>query len=1167
MTDDAVSEGESLPIAVLEQIDRVCLEFEAVWRRGEVPKLEDYLGDLHGLERSQLLRELLLLELDYRSQHNEQPTPDEYQARFPRDSRLVSDVFEQVSTGAALAETTPTASAHVSCQQALPAHFGNYELLDVLGEGGMGVVYRARQHTPDRVVALKVVRPDRLATTPPDQHEKAMKRLWAEAQAAAQLEHENIVPVYDLGEVDGQPFFSMRYVEGRRLDEVLHDGPLDGRGAVALLGPVARAVDYAHGRNVIHRDIKPRNILLDTSGRPYVADFGLAKSFVAAQELTGTQEVVGTPAYMSPEQSRGPAGVDHRTDVYSLGATLYELLTGRPPFRAATPVETQRQVIENEPVPPRQLNPAVARDLETVCLKCLRKDPDERYRSAQELAAELGRFSRGEPTQARPLSFLGRMAKWCRRNQTVAILTAIAATLLMILAIGGPIVAVNQASLRGQAERHVQEKARLLRELESTLGDLKEQQGLTEDEAEKARTEAAISQAVLEFLNNDLLGAADPQREPERDIKFRTVVDRAAQQIEERFGDQPLVEAAVRSSLGQMYLYLGAFEEAEAHYIRARNLALAQRGPEHPETLSILGNLALVYKHQGRLKEAEQLLNEVLEIKAGTLGPEHPSTLTSTHNLATVYVHQGRFDKAERLLNHALEVARRRLGPEHWRTLGSMQALSVIHKTQGRLKEAEQLLDELLAIETRVLGADHLTTLLSVHSLASVYIVQGRADDAERLLEAVLEVARRTPGPEHPRTLGYMHELAMCYRNQGRLKEAEQVNLDVLEMRRRILGPEHPDTLDGMHNLAMVYVDQGRLEEAEELNRKVLEVRRRIRAPDHPDTLKSIHNLAVVRSAQGRPAEAEKLLNHVLEVELRMLGPRHPSTLKCMNDLAVACARQGRLAEAEKLLKESLEIEGRVLGPEHLTTLMSIHSLAAVYKDQERLQEAEELSLKVLKVYRRKLSLEHPNTQLTLRLLYQLAQECNAQGLFEAAARLYAEVLKTDPAHLKASDELAWLLANCEDPEIRNPQRAVGLATKALERAPETRRHWSTLGLAHYRAGDWSAAIAALEKATKLRSGNCLDWFILAMAHWQLGHEEEARAWYFKTVSRMEQNGCRNPEHHRFAREAAALLALGPPPPSGRSTTNDEGPHQPPTALPPQEDTPFQAENPEEPLP
>ena len=259
-----------------------------------------------------MLRELLLLELDYRSCSDEHPTPDEYQARFPQDSQLVSDVFEELSTGAALAETISLDRAPARGQQTLPRPFGDYELLEVLGEGGMGIVYRARQQTPDRIVALKIIRPDRLAAVASEQREKAVKRFRAETQAAASLEHEHIVPVYEVGEIEGQPFFSMRYIPGRGLEERLRDGPLAGRDAAALLEPVARALDYAHGRDIVHRDIKPRNILLGTDGKPYIADFGLAKSFAAGQDLTQTPcnravEAVAERA-RGPDQLRGRLG-------------------------------------------------------------------------------------------------------------------------------------------------------------------------------------------------------------------------------------------------------------------------------------------------------------------------------------------------------------------------------------------------------------------------------------------------------------------------------------------------------------------------------------------------------------------------------------------------------------------------------------------------------------------------------------------------------------------------------------------------------------------------------------------------------------------------------------------------------------------------------------------
>jgi WD40 repeat protein/predicted Ser/Thr protein kinase len=280
----------------------------------------------------------------------------------------------------------------------------------------------------------------------PERRQEAVERFRTEAQTGARLEHDHIVTVYDVGEIDGQPFYSMRYVEGESLYDRLREGPLEGREAAKLLEPVARAVHHAHQSGILHRDLKPRNILLDADCRPYVTDFGLAKWLEAAQELTQTGEFLGTPAYMSPEQARSEV-VSPASDVYSLGATLYEMLTGRPPFRAATAAETLRQIADNEPVPPRQLNAEVPRDLETICLKCLEKESAKRYATAEELAEELARYRQGRPIQARPITQLGRGWRWCKRNRALAFVGTSAAILLLVLAIGGPAFAIRFAAL------------------------------------------------------------------------------------------------------------------------------------------------------------------------------------------------------------------------------------------------------------------------------------------------------------------------------------------------------------------------------------------------------------------------------------------------------------------------------------------------------------------------------------------------------------------------------------------------------------------------------------------------------------------------------------------------------------------------------------------------
>jgi eukaryotic-like serine/threonine-protein kinase len=284
--------------------------------------------------------------------------------------------------------------------QGLPRRFGDYELLEVLGRGGMGVVYRARQISPERIVAVKMILRGEAASA------ADLARFRAEAEAVARLDHPHIVPVYEVGEYGGHPYFTMKYVAGTTLARRLADGPLPARESAELLAPVCRAIHFAHQRGILHRDLKPSNILIDNDGRAHVTDFGLAKRLEADPHLTISGAILGTPAYMAPEQAAGTRGkIGPASDVYSLGTMLYQMLTGHPPFQAASPVDTVLLVLEQEPLPPRLLNPRADRELEMIALKCLQKPPELRYASAQLLADDLEAFLADEPVSARSGQF------------------------------------------------------------------------------------------------------------------------------------------------------------------------------------------------------------------------------------------------------------------------------------------------------------------------------------------------------------------------------------------------------------------------------------------------------------------------------------------------------------------------------------------------------------------------------------------------------------------------------------------------------------------------------------------------------------------------------------------------------------------------------------------
>lgn len=446
-------------------IDKICDQFEDAWKNQSPLKIEDLLLQVPESHREKLLTELLQLEIHYRRQNGEDWSVEDYTKRFTDQSATVSSLLAALVEDSDVDRTLPPKSTPVVVDEdatiasagvnpiVRPAtkiirYFGQYELLREIARGGMGVVYEARQVSLNRIVALKMILSGQLAS------EEEVLRFRTEAEAAANLDHPGIVPIFEIGEHEGQHYFSMGFVRGRSLADRIAEGPLTPTAAAELLQKICDAMSYAHQRGVIHRDLKPANILLDADGQPKVTDFGLAKKTEADSNLTGTGQILGTPTYMAPEQARGDADIGPSADIYAIGAILYCLLTGRPPHQAANPMETLIQVLEKEPISPCQLSSGIPTDLETICLKCLSKEVNKRYESSEDLRAELRRFLDGEPILARPVSRIERAWRWSKRHPAIAALTSIVALLTIILAIGGPVVAVSQIRLRNEAEQN-----------------------------------------------------------------------------------------------------------------------------------------------------------------------------------------------------------------------------------------------------------------------------------------------------------------------------------------------------------------------------------------------------------------------------------------------------------------------------------------------------------------------------------------------------------------------------------------------------------------------------------------------------------------------------------------------------------------------------------------
>ena len=453
------------------RIDRIADEFDAALQRGETPVIEDYLRDCPPEEQSKLLEELLRIELEVRREGDAEITVDDYIARFTDETEVVRRVIggDQQSGEPSLEATAVPASgdstepsiAGSSVGGALSA-LGEYEILEEIARGGMGVVYQARQTQLNRIVALKLIKSGELAG------DEEVQRFRNEAEAAAQLDHPNIVPIYEVGEQDGRHFFSMGFVDGVGLDARIKEGPLPPREAAELIKTIAEAVQYAHDKGIVHRDLKPANVLIDNDGNPRITDFGLAKKVGEDSGMTATGQVMGTPSYMPPEQAEGKLEkIGPASDVYALGAMLYATLTGRPPFQAANVMETLKQVLEQDPVSPRVLNPAVDRDLETICVKCLEKEVGLRVESAEELAQELRRFLDGVPIRSRPTGRIARIWKWCRRRPVAAALSA-AVVIAVVASVSAAYFVNRAAEIQTEADR-VTQLSELDRELDSRL--------------------------------------------------------------------------------------------------------------------------------------------------------------------------------------------------------------------------------------------------------------------------------------------------------------------------------------------------------------------------------------------------------------------------------------------------------------------------------------------------------------------------------------------------------------------------------------------------------------------------------------------------------------------------------------------------------------------------
>ncbi len=786
---------------------------------------------------------------------------------------------------------------------AVPGHVVQAEL----GRGAAGIVYRARQLEPARDVALKILRPHEAGSA------ESRARFRLEATTVAGLDHPAILPVLSVGEHDGLPYFTMKLCAGGSLAE--HGVRLRGawREIAALVATLADAIHHAHQRGVLHRDLKPGNILFDEAQRPFVSDFGIAKRLAEAEPsapVTRPLAVFGTPGYVAPEvRQHGAAAATQAADIHGLGAILEELLTGEPP------PEVPRLT---PPPAPR----ACPRDLAVIAAKCLQPEPTTRYASAAALADDLRAWLDGRPIAARPLSAMGQARAWVRRNPALAGVSAAALLALVAVAVVATVSAI-----------------RLGREQRATLAALAQ----VEAEHQRALTESATSRAIADFLQDDLLGQASPDRQPDRDLRLRTVLDRAAKGVGERFAARPLVEAALRLTLGNTYGSLGDHAAMEAHLRRAVELFGAHDGAESKRTPLAQRGLALALLRQGKLREAEPIGRAAFAGLTRVFGTDQADTLFGMSILSEICDGLGRADEARELTARALEISRRSRGPEAVPTLMAMNDLASLLSRQQRLAEAEALGRQAWELRKKVLGPENPATLVSMSNLAGYVLRLNRPAEAETLYAELAAIDARVLGADHPYTLTARGGLALAQQANGNFTEAVAIQRQVLAARTRVFGADNASTFNSVVNLAGALLDAGRYEEAETHYRALHAARLRVSKPGDPAVLTAASGLAFTLRLRGRLDEAEALEEATLAARARALGPEHRDTLVSMGGLAAVRLLRGRSAEAEPLLSQRAEISRRVLGTRNPDTQRALDRLGAYLLAAARFADAEPL--------------------------------------------------------------------------------------------------------------------------------------------------------------------------------------------------------------------------------
>lgn len=904
---------------------------------------------------------------------------------------------------------------------------GPFILQSRLGRGGMGEVWMAQQLEPvKRCVALKVIRHGIGSR-------EVIARFELERQALAMMNHPNIAQILEVGQTPhGQPYFAMELVQGKPFNAYCDENNLSVEERLKLFIDVCNGVQHAHQKGIIHRDLKPGNILvavIDGQPVPKVIDFGLAKATATDQDFseqslfTGIGQVLGTLKYMSPEQA-GLDGldIDTRTDIYSLGVILYELLTGSTPLDDASiqgksilkVLELVREKEASKPssklnsstdqvlsditgrrrIDSLRLKRILLGDLDWIVMKALEKDRGRRYESVSGLAADIRRYLQDEPVTARPPSFTYRIQKFVRKNRA-----AVTAASLMIATLVVGVVVSSVALFRAlEAEKLAAQR------LQDAL-DAKR-------EAERNLAYATKGNQVLGSVFSNLDPKADYATIAELRNALRDNLQSAIRELEGTQLGDAIAVADMQINLAHSMSGLGDDQRAIELFERSRQTLLDRLEEDDPDLLTSADNLGRAYMSAGELDRGLRLLEETLEKRRSKLGEDHLDTIQSMFSVGGGYLLTGQFEKALPLLKKSWEVRKQRLGPDHADTLSSLNNLASLLVELKQPEAAIPLHEEAVEMRRSRLGPDHPLTLVSMNNLGLALQATDKDAEAVVLFEETLELRKKRLGESHPATLTSMNNLALAYLREGNIDQAKPIFQQTLQMREAILGVDHPNTLTSLHNLARVYREQGDFSKALALYRNSLDRLKTKLGAGHPSLILFLEGQAITYRAMGQIDKALPLMEEAVERSIELPGPDHPETLSRKANLAAVYWSAKQLDRSIPLFEEVMHAYESKLGRSHYDTQFIAANLGVNYSDAGRLDEAIALLEEV-----RRSSVQHPQLDWAMESLATAYQRANRDSAYREIAN--ERIDKARKRLPKGSLELAAVLIGTADDCIK----------------------------------------------------------------------------------------------------------------------------------------------------